>query len=117
MTTKEKAQELRNKLKEKGYKRNDISIRSGYCGYSSYIDVTIKNPEINRFDIEKIRDDYHLPNDFYGDCYPKEIGYLINKMTLCDNSDDYNYYLNEVEIILEGCAKGYLDWLSSESEE
>lgn len=54
MTTKEKAQELRKVLKEKGYKRNDISIRSGYCGYSSYIDVTIKNPEINRSDIEKI---------------------------------------------------------------
>lgn len=42
MTTKEMAQVLREELKKAGYNNRKLSIKSGYCGYSSHIDITIK---------------------------------------------------------------------------
>ena len=54
MTIKEKATALRDELKKLGYNNRKISIKSGYCGYSDYIDITIKfevegNPSFYRW--------------------------------------------------------------------
>ena len=59
MTIKEKATALRDELKKLGYNNRKISIKSGYCSYSDYIDITIKfevegNPRENE-DIVRIK--------------------------------------------------------------
>lgn len=54
MTNKEIAQEIRKALKENGYSRKDISVRSSYIGYSSRFDVSIKNPLIRYSEVKEI---------------------------------------------------------------
>ncbi len=57
LTNKELRQAIRNLLKEKGIKRNDVSVRvSG--GYSSAVNITVKNPKISRRQVEQIVKDY-----------------------------------------------------------
>lgn len=57
LTNKELGQAIRNLLKEKGIKRNDVSVRvSG--GYSSAVNITVKNPKISRRQVEQIVKDY-----------------------------------------------------------
>lgn len=41
---KETAQQIRKELKELGYGANKLSVRSGYAGYSAFINVNIKFP-------------------------------------------------------------------------
>lgn len=54
MTNKEIAQEIRKAIRECGYSRKDISVKSSYVGYSSKFDVIIKNPLIRLSAIKDI---------------------------------------------------------------
>lgn len=59
MTNKELSAKIRKELKEKGYSNRDVSIKISYCGYAtSSIKATIKNPEVNKKDIETILNCY-----------------------------------------------------------
>lgn len=42
------SKEIRELLKKEGYKRTDISVRNVRCTMDTIVDVTIKNPYINR---------------------------------------------------------------------
>lgn len=44
MTAKETAEIIRKELKKLGYGSNKLSVRSGYRGYSAFVDVTVKFP-------------------------------------------------------------------------
>ena len=62
ISIKETAQQIRKELKELGYNSNKLSVRSGYVGYSAFINVNIKFPvdcslkELReREDIKKIK--------------------------------------------------------------
>lgn len=59
---KETAQQIRKELKELGYGANKLSVRSGYAGFSAFVNVIIKFPvdcslkELReREDIKKIK--------------------------------------------------------------
>ena len=41
---KETAQQIRKEFKELGYVANKLSVRSGYAGFSAFVNVTIKFP-------------------------------------------------------------------------
>lgn len=53
LSNKELGQAIRNLLKENGIKRNDISVRVA-GGYSTAVNIKIKNPKISRRQVEKI---------------------------------------------------------------
>ena len=56
ITIQEKAKEIKKQLIEelKPKRKRDISVKSGSCGYSSYIDVRLKNKELDLEKAEKI---------------------------------------------------------------
>lgn len=55
MTNKELSQTIRTHLKNNGYTSTDVSIIIRSSGYSdTYIKATIKNPKVNRYDIEEL---------------------------------------------------------------
>lgn len=54
----EMAKEIRTAIKAKGIPARQVSVRSGYCGYSDYIHIDIKNGRINIKDIEAIARPY-----------------------------------------------------------
>lgn len=53
MTNKEINAAVKKELKEAGYKAKDFSVSVKDCGYSTSIKIKIKNPEVNRKEIEK----------------------------------------------------------------
>lgn len=60
MTNKELSQTIRTQLKSNGYTSKDVSISVRSSGYADrYIKATIKNPKINRYDIEHILKKYN----------------------------------------------------------
>lgn len=48
------ATEIRQELKKRGINSRMVSVKSGYCGYSDYINVTIKTAEVDIREVEKI---------------------------------------------------------------
>lgn len=52
LSNKELGQAIRNLLNENGIKRNDISVRVA-GGYSTAVNIKIKNPKISRRQVEK----------------------------------------------------------------
>lgn len=54
MTNKELNQTIKNELKDAGYNTRDFSVSVKDCGYSTSIRVKIKNPEINRKNVENL---------------------------------------------------------------
>lgn len=68
-TTTELTEDIRRDLESHGWKpRKDISVRKRYCGYSSAIDLEIKNPNIYFKDVEKIAEPYgNIRYDLYGE--------------------------------------------------
>lgn len=58
MTNKELSQTIRNELKNSGYNSKDISIKVKACGYSTSLHIKIKNPYINRKEIESLLKHY-----------------------------------------------------------
>ena len=54
MTNKELNSQIKKELKNAGYNTRDFKVSVKDCGYSTSIHVTIKNPEINRVEIENI---------------------------------------------------------------
>lgn len=60
MTNKELSQAIRAQLKSNGYTNRDVAISVRSSGYADrYIKAIIKNPRINRYDIEHILKQYH----------------------------------------------------------
>lgn len=60
MTNKELSQTIRAQLKSNGYTNRDVSINIRSSGYGdTYIKSTIKNPRINKRDIEHILNQYY----------------------------------------------------------
>lgn len=53
MTNKERSAAIRAEIKKLGYNSRQVSIRSGFCGYSDYTHVTIKDVKANIKEIEK----------------------------------------------------------------
>lgn len=53
LNNKELGQAIRNLLKEQNIKRNDVSVRVA-GGYSTAVNIKIKNPKISRRQVEKI---------------------------------------------------------------
>lgn len=59
MTNKELSQTIRAQLKSNGYTSKDVSISVRSSGYADrYIKAIIKNPKINRYDVEHILKKY-----------------------------------------------------------
>lgn len=54
MTNKERSAAIRAEIKKLGYNSRQISVRSGYCGYSDYTHITVKDLSIDFKAIEKI---------------------------------------------------------------
>ena len=54
MSIKENAKQLKKEIQKLGLKYNEVSVKSGYCGYSDYIDVIIKK-EIPQDIADKIK--------------------------------------------------------------
>lgn len=54
MTNKELGNAIRKELKTSGYKTRDFSVRVRDSLYDTAVNIKIKNPEINRKEIEKI---------------------------------------------------------------
>lgn len=53
MTNKERSASIRAEIKKLGYNSRQVSVRSGFCGYSDYTHVTIKDVKANIKEIEK----------------------------------------------------------------
>ena len=53
LTNKGRSSAIRIELKKLGYNSRQVSVRSGYCGYSDYTDITIKDLKADRKAIEK----------------------------------------------------------------
>lgn len=47
MTNKERSTAIRNELKKLGYNSRQVSVKSGYCGYSDYSHITIKDLSVD----------------------------------------------------------------------
>ena len=54
MGNKERSKAIRAALKEKGITSKQVSVRSGYCTYSSYTDITIKDMSVRINDVKRI---------------------------------------------------------------
>lgn len=48
------SKEIRELLKKEGFKRTDISVRNVRCTMDTIVDVTIKNPYINRKQVDDL---------------------------------------------------------------
>ena len=57
-TITEEAKELRATLKEMGFNSRQVSVKSGYCGYSTSMDVTIKARGISVPQVEELANKY-----------------------------------------------------------
>lgn len=53
MTNKGRNLAIRAELKKLGYNSRQVSVRSGFCGYSDYTNITIKDVRADRKAIEK----------------------------------------------------------------
>ena len=53
MSNKERSAAIRAELKKLGYNSKQVSVRSGYCGYSSYSTITIYDLSIDRKLVEE----------------------------------------------------------------
>ena len=53
MTNKERSASIRAGIKKLGYNSRQVSVRSGFCGYSEYTHVTIKDVKADIREIEK----------------------------------------------------------------
>ena len=53
MTNKERSSAIKAELKKLGYNSRQVSVRSGFCGYSDYTNITIKDLKADRKAIEK----------------------------------------------------------------
>ena len=53
MTNKERSAAIRSVLKKLGYNSKQVSVRSGFCGYSDYTYITVKDVKANIKEIEK----------------------------------------------------------------
>ena len=53
MTNKERSTAIRAEIKKLGYNSRQVSVRSGFCGYSDYTHITIKDAKANIKEIEK----------------------------------------------------------------
>lgn len=54
MTNREMNASIKNELKLAGYNLKDFSVSVKDCGYSTSIKVTVKNPYVNRKDVESL---------------------------------------------------------------
>ena len=54
MTDRERVDAIRKTLKEKGYNSRQVGVTYQVAGYSAIIRVTIKEPEIDKSEIENI---------------------------------------------------------------
>ncbi len=54
MTRSEITKAIKSELKAAGFDTKKISVRTSACGYSTSIDVKIKDPTINRIEVEKV---------------------------------------------------------------
>lgn len=54
MTNKEKSLIIRKELKENGYNTRDFKVSVKDCGYSTTVNITIKNPHVNRREVKNI---------------------------------------------------------------
>ena len=79
------AKEIRTALKEKGITSRQVSVRSGYCGYSDYIHAYIKDCSIDIRDIEKAVAKYE---SIRYDEYTQEILSGANTYTRVEYNDD-----------------------------
>lgn len=53
MTNKERSAAIRAEIKKLGYNSRQVSVRSGFCGYSDYTHITIKDAKADIKEIEK----------------------------------------------------------------
>ena len=53
MTNKGRSAAVRAEIKKLGYSSKQVSVRSGYCGYSDYTHITVKDVKANIKEIEK----------------------------------------------------------------
>ena len=58
MTNRELSTEIRKKLKEAGFTSKDYSIRVRDAGFSTSVDIRVKNPRVRLSDIEQITKRY-----------------------------------------------------------
>jgi len=54
MTNRELSNEIRSKLKEAGFSSKDYSIRVRDAGYSTSVDIRVKNPKVRVSEVSKI---------------------------------------------------------------
>lgn len=65
MTNKETTKAIKDELKAAGFDIKKISVRTKGCGYSTEINVKIKDPTINRIEVEKvIKHHEHIRYDY-----------------------------------------------------
>ena len=81
----EMAKKIRTALKEKGITSRQVSVRSGYCGYSDYIHAYIKDCSIDIRDVEKAVAKYE---SIRYDEYTQEILSGANTYTRVESNDD-----------------------------
>ena len=55
---KEKAAEVRKQLKEIGITSKQVSVKSGYCGYSDKLNITIKDLSVKEQTVKEIAKQY-----------------------------------------------------------
>ena len=55
---KEKAAEVRKQLKEIGITSKQVSVKSGYCGYSDKLNITIKDLSVNEQTVKDIAEQF-----------------------------------------------------------
>lgn len=59
MTNKELGNKIRKALKEAGFASKDVSVRVKDCGYSTSVDLTIKNPLIRYTEVEEVAERFN----------------------------------------------------------
>lgn len=69
--------------------------------------------DINQI-FDKIRREYDIENDYYGDCYPDEIHAIQIKAQMNISEDDYNDLMEEAEEIARSCAKSFIEFQNEE---
>lgn len=100
MSIKEVGQAIRNDLSEKGYKSRDINVRTGYSGYSSTVDLTIKDLAIQRNEIVKLVNRYKVMS------YDDQTGeILLGGNTYIRVEYDFNLVYEAIEAKLEEAKK------------
>jgi len=60
MTNREFNSTVKEELKDKGYNVKDFKVSVKNCGYSTSINVKIKNPHVKRSDVEKVLNQFRI---------------------------------------------------------